>query len=157
MGFSSKPVLSQNSNHDKRLFIRTPSSLLTPQKLFRWISGLPFPLKVGAHDFAHVFGFVGSGGMRSSVWKSFIMVGGQGKHGFWVETYFLIEPHLSKSTVGWYRPSLVANPRFGESSKVEVIWMKQTFTTFVTTTVGVAPMDCFHRPQIPKDQKLRLL
>ena len=34
--------------------------------------------------------------------------------------------------------------------------MKQTFITFVTTTVGVAPMDCFHRPQIPKDQKLRL-
>ena len=48
IGFSSRTVLSLTSNHDKRLFIQTTSSLLIPQKLFRGISGLPFPLKVCA-------------------------------------------------------------------------------------------------------------
>ena len=53
-------------------------------------------------------------GRGSFIQNSFVMVWGQGKHGFWVETYFLIEPHFLRKTV---------KPRFPPPNQS---WISQT-------------------------------
>ena len=62
------------------------------------LSHLPFGWAEGQKSTERIV-FVGSGGMRWFIWKSFVMVWGQGKHGFRVKTHFKIEPHVLESAV----------------------------------------------------------